>query len=159
MPYTIHPLHEKPELADACAAWSHGRWGVEENCRDFTQSMIPFAAAAIDNGQLPFTVIATDENGLPVGMASLWEDDDSTRPHISPWVASVFIHEKHRNQGLGRQLISAIEDVARENGFTEVHLKTSTTKNFYPLLGYTAKEVDQPKTPLDNEQTLYQKTL
>lgn len=49
---------------------------------------------------------------------------------------SVVVAEPLRGTGLGRQLVAAAEDLARERGIRELYLLTETASGWFPRLGY-----------------------
>ncbi len=53
-------------------------------------------------------------------------------------VEILWVDEAHRGQGLGRQLLTAVENAAREAGCTLIHLDTFDfqARDFYLKLGY-----------------------
>lgn len=54
------------------------------------------------------------------------------------YVDILWVAEAHRHQGLGRQLLTAVEDAARQEGCTLIHLDTFDfqARDFYLKLGY-----------------------
>ena len=55
-------------------------------------------------------------------------------------VRRVYVRSGHRNQGIGEQLIRALEQRARAAGYTHLRLRTDTSAaaRFYERLGYIA---------------------
>lgn len=49
---------------------------------------------------------------------------------------SVAVDESHRGLGLGKQLVEAMEEHAREAGVRELYLLTITAEDFFAGLGY-----------------------
>ena len=58
----------------------------------------------------------------------------------SPWLAGVYVKEKVRKQGIGKQLIEEIEKIAGELNFKVIYLFTSETEQYYQSLGWTIIE-------------------
>ena len=52
-----------------------------------------------ESQSVPLTVVASIE-GVPVGSASLLEEDMETHADLSPWLASVFVLPTSRRQGI-----------------------------------------------------------
>ncbi|NOU13132.1 MAG: GNAT family N-acetyltransferase, partial [Methylococcaceae bacterium] len=65
-----------------------------------------------------------------------------TRPELTPWLASVFVAPKHRNNGVGSQLVKNVMQQAKEAGINELYLFTPDRETFYQKLGWSvlAKE-------------------
>jgi len=49
---------------------------------------------------------------------------------------SVVVAPTHRGSGLGRTIVAAAEDLAREAGIEELYLVTETADAWFPRLGY-----------------------
>lgn len=49
---------------------------------------------------------------------------------------SVVVEEAHRGTGLGRAIVGAAEDLAREAGVEDLYLLTETAIEWFPRLGY-----------------------
>jgi N-acetylglutamate synthase-like GNAT family acetyltransferase len=49
---------------------------------------------------------------------------------------SVAVDEAHRGTGLGKRLVAAMEEHAREAGVRELYLLTTTAEDFFAGLGY-----------------------
>lgn len=71
-------------------------------------------------------------DGEMIATVFLTEDDPKTAR-----VKSVAILEEHRVKGLGTYLMNFVEDIARERGYTKVHLMGRVSvEGFYHKLGY-----------------------
>ena len=91
------------------------------------------AAEALATG-----VVARDDAGIagaaavePYGEAGL--------------LRSVVVAERVRGTGLGRRLVAAAEDLARERGIRELYLLTETAAGWFPLLGYEVVGRDEAR--------------
>ncbi len=77
-------------------------------------------------------------DGEMIATVFLTEDDPKTAR-----VKSVAILEEHRVKGLGTYLMNFVEDIARERGYTKVHLMGRVSvEGFYHKLGY--KTLSEP---------------
>ena len=88
---------------------------------------------------VPTTVVALAGEQL-LGSASLVAQDMDTRPHLSSWLASVYVAPKHRRQGVGSALVRRIADEARALGIGRLHLYTPDKQRFYTNLGWRTLE-------------------
>jgi GNAT superfamily N-acetyltransferase len=92
--------------------------------------------AAIDEqGRL---VLVADHDGAVVGMAHLVPSGAANAPHRAE-VQRVAVAERVRGTGVGRTLMAAVEDAARERGLTLLWLTThddSEACGFYESVGY-----------------------
>ena len=84
-------------------------------------------------------LVAHHEGGAVVGMAHLVPSGAANAPHRAE-VQRVAVAERVRGSGVGRELMAAVEDVAREGGLTLLWLTThdgSGACSFYEAVGYT----------------------
>lgn len=101
---------------------------------------------------IPFTLVARwgDE---PVGSISVCTDDaDAEFTDRGPWLSGVFVLGAARNLGLGRRLLEAAADRARQGGATELWLHTGEAARFYERCDYI---VARPKTSLVRDAVLW----
>lgn len=64
----------------------------------------------------------------PCGVAALKPDSISTHKHLTPWIGAGMVAPQFRRHGIGARLVSALEEVARNFGFTTVYSGTSTAR-------------------------------
>lgn len=60
---------------------------------------------------------------------------------------SVAVDEAHRGTGLGKELVAAAEELAREEGVQTLYLLTTTAEGFFAGLGY--RKVPREEAPAD----------
>jgi acetyltransferase len=92
-------------------------------------------AALDEQGRL---VLVADHDGAVVGMAHLVPSGAANAPHRAE-VQRVAVAERVRGTGVGRTLMAAVEDAARERGLTLLWLTThdgSEACGFYEAVGY-----------------------
>ena len=77
-------------------------------------------------------------DGEPCGTCLLVESEIEPNHDVSPWLSGLFVVPEHRLKGAGSALVRAIEDQARQRGFSRLHLYTTETVDFYVRLGWTA---------------------
>lgn len=108
-----------------------------------------------NRGQLPVGVVAFLGNE-PCGVATLKADSISTHRHLTPWIGAGMVAPQFRRQGIGARLVSALEEVARNLGFTIVYSGTSTANGLLVRQGWQFLEV----VPYDGEAvSIYEKKL
>lgn len=138
--YTIEYLADYPEYIEACAAWDYGYWEIQENGRSLEEMIEVYKEGAQKNA-LPLTLIAIQKKDVtPVGIASLWEEDGDEWPDIKPWIASVFVHHRHRGRGVAKQLVTRAEEEAAKLNLSTIHLKSGDYADMYRRWNY--KEID-----------------
>lgn len=89
--------------------------------------------------------VAIDDR-LVVGFVSAVHYVHPDKPHPEMWINEVSVAEMHRRQGLGKRLMNAVFEVARELGCTEAWVLTDR-KNTAAMNLYSA--VGNPETPSD----------
>jgi len=57
---------------------------------------------------------------------------------VSPWLAGLYVAPEHRCHGIGRVLVTAIEDQARQRGSRHLYLYTDGAITYYERLGWRA---------------------
>jgi GNAT superfamily N-acetyltransferase len=100
-------------------------------------------------------VLVADHEGGVVGMAHLVPSGAANAPHRAE-VQRVAVAERVRGTGVGRELMAAVEDAARERGLTLLWLTThdgSEACGFYEAVGYTKLGV-MPEYSLRPDGTL-----
>lgn len=108
-----------------------------------------------NRGRLPVGVVAF--RGFEAcGVAALKVDSISTHKHLTPWIGGGMVAPQFRRHGIGARLLSALEDAARDLGFTTIYSGTSTASSLLVREGWQLLEVVQ----YDGEAvSIYRKTL
>lgn len=99
-------------------------------------------AAYSNRGRLPVGVVAF-VGPEPCGVAALKADSISTHKHLTPWIGGGMVAPQFRRHGIGARLMSVLEDVARNLGFTTVYSGTSTADSLLVREGWRLLEVVQ----------------
>jgi GNAT superfamily N-acetyltransferase len=81
-------------------------------------------------------LVAEDEDGI-AGTVQLITDMPENQPHRAD-VAKLLVHRRARSAGIGRRLMEAVEDAAREQGRRVLVLDTAngTAERLYERLGW-----------------------
>jgi predicted N-acetyltransferase YhbS len=123
-----------PELARLhFEEWSHLRPG--ESLEERTERLRLFCG----RHSIPCVVVALENEEL-VGSAMLVERDMESHPHLTPWLAGVFVKPQFRGKNIGRALVQRIEDEARSLGITSLYLYSTNTEGFYQVMGWEVIE-------------------
>ena len=89
---------------------------------------------------LPVTLVAMDLDGQAIGAVTLGSSDDA--PGVScggraPWVVRMVVRPGERNCGIGRLMMNALEDLAREHGHDRLWVATGDGQaDFYRRCGW-----------------------
>ncbi len=103
------------------------------------------ARAASSTGEGDALIMLALEAGRPVGMAGVGREIGQRRRHRATlW--GVWLDPAHRGRGVGRQLVTAALDWARERDVRAVYLEVVENEDpswsLYGRLGFVRREVD-----------------
>ncbi|HEU0052601.1 MAG TPA: GNAT family N-acetyltransferase, partial [Longimicrobium sp.] len=127
-------LAERPELAEAVAAWVWDEW-AHEWPGTTRESLAADVAAYVRRGALPLALVAL-RGGACVGTAALREHTAGFDEALAPWLVRVVVAPSARGTGVGKALVRAAETEARGLGFAALHLCTTDRQSFYAALGW-----------------------
>lgn len=102
-PVTLHDLRERPQHADAVAEriwrafWRH-RGKPLRAIRDGVENFLEPGV------RIPFALVA-ERDGRACGNALVIESDEPSRPHLTPWLAALWVDEDMRGQGVAAALL------------------------------------------------------
>jgi len=72
--------------------------------------------------------VAEDEGGDLVGICTGYQDLHSVRFGYRAWVEDLAVHPDRRSEGIGKRLLDAAKDWARERGATHLELDSAETR-------------------------------
>ncbi|HHF7373689.1 TPA: GNAT family N-acetyltransferase [Legionella bozemanae] len=98
------------------------------------------------NQDMPFTYIALDDE-IPVGSCTLQLNED-VRPDLGPWIGDLVVDPKYQKQGIGKMLVNAAVEKAKELGFEKLYLFAldPTLPEYYRRLGWKKIGMDEFKS-------------
>ena len=137
----IVPLFDRTEFIPLVARWNWQEWSDLLPC-DSCEAFADDLRARTRRDGVPITFIALDD-GVPVGAASLIEDDLPTRPDLTPWFASLYVIPSQRGRGLGTMLVRHAVNMARTFGIETLYLYTPGQEAFYRRLGWEFVETTE----------------
>ncbi|MGO6669997.1 GNAT family N-acetyltransferase [Rhizobium ruizarguesonis] len=140
-PVTIEYLERFPNFTSICASWTFGQWGCQSN-GSYEQTRGEFEAAT--KNSMPLTLIAI-ENASSVGMVTSADRDFDGKPHLSPWLKSLFVHPFYREKRIATLLIERLEHEALCLGCKSLYLITEDARVLYEKSGWQA--TDYVQTP------------
>jgi GNAT superfamily N-acetyltransferase len=106
---------------------------------------IEVTAREAGSEHLPITLVAMGLDGHALGAVALGDRDDAldeseTRDR-SPWLLGMVVRAPERLCGVGRLMVSAVEDLARSRGHDRVWVATGDRAvEFYRRCGWCAQE-------------------
>jgi len=94
---------------------------------------------------LPLTIVAI-QGTTPIGMCSL-RNTDGIRPDLSPWLGSLIVHPQYQHQGIGKELITRIQNIAKSMNFQQLYLFAfdPTIPEWYIKLNWSIFSMDKFK--------------
>ena len=132
----IQALLERPEFIGPVAALIHNQWPYEFEGISLQTWSEEFQRL---EGLERTTFVALEGSRL-LGTACLDSEDLPQRPELEPWLASVYVMPEARSQGLGSQLVKAVEREAWKQGVSRLHLHTTDRESFYAEHGWKTLE-------------------
>lgn len=131
---TIQRLSADDPNAEIVAGWTFAAWGHLHPGLTLAQAMERLKVEC-GQGGVPSIFVAM-QGRTPVGTASLIADDMSTRPELTPWLASVFVVPEWRGQGIASSLVQRVEEEALESGIQHFYLYTPDQQALYRRMGW-----------------------
>jgi N-acetylglutamate synthase-like GNAT family acetyltransferase len=131
-------LADQPGYLPTVARWVFDEWGRKTSGVTLAQIKAKFRGH-LQRDAVPLTLVAVEDE-RPIGTASIFLQDLSIRPDLSPWLAAVYVPPKQRRQGIGGQLVQAAEKAARRLEIERLYLFTPDQVPFYTRLGWSILE-------------------
>jgi GNAT superfamily N-acetyltransferase len=121
----VGPLGGRAHLVTELADAFESEW--PEWCRTVSREALEDIFTS--GSRLPAVLVAT-EAGHAVGTIALrpWFGDDAMEE--TPWVRQFLVLPAHRGRGIDRLLAAAIEERARELGFTHLYAATNRIERY-----------------------------
>ena len=150
----VEPLALHPEVLPTLQAWFEAEWPAYYGAGGRASARRDLEAYARLSG-LPFGVVAFHDTAV-CGVAALKEESIASHAHLSPWAAAGLVCRDLRGQGIGTQLVRALERQAKAMGFSRIYCGTATAENLLQRAGWRLLEhVDHEGEVLG----IYEKTL
>jgi len=130
----IDYLANHPHFISTLAAWHHAMWGALAPGSTVEQR-IARLTGHVGRPAIPTTLVAFDKTTV-FGSASLVQNDLTTHPHLTPFLASVYVGEPYRRQGIASALVRQMVTEAGKLGVAKVYLITPDQQALYRKLGW-----------------------
>ena len=130
----VRLLVDCPDAVPTVSGWLFEQFGYLDPSATRERAEIRVRTRLNATG-LPVAFVAL-QGETPIGTASLVETDLEECPELSPWLAGVFVLSQHRGLGYGAQIINAVVDHSRRNGFKTIYLFTPNKQVFFEKLGW-----------------------
>lgn len=120
------------------AAWQQSEFGYLNPSVTIAQR-INRLRETLQRETLPVTLIAIDDNGIPIGAASVLPKT-ITHAHLTPWLSSVVVSPEYRGKGVASDLSLKAVEVAAHLGYETLHLFTPRNESLYGRIGWKVVE-------------------
>ena len=126
-------LNQCHESMQQLAQWHHDEWADYKPGLTLEQRIQHMQPHLTDDA-VPSTFVAMEDEIL--GSADIVQHDMTTHQELTPWLASVYVDEPHRGQGIGSQLVKHVMQQASYAGYSKLYLFTPDQVDFYQRLGW-----------------------
>lgn len=125
-----------PEIA-LCAKWRLEAFGdvLGDNLADEIKQLKDFVA----DSTLQVALVASCD-GVPAGTCLLAPRELEPCHPVSPWLAGLYVVPDYRRQGIGRALVHATEEQARQRGNKHIYLYSDDAVAYYEKLSWQIAE-------------------
>lgn len=134
----IEYLADHKEFIPTLARWCYEEWSYLHPERTLSE-VERLISERTNRDCIPACLVAIDK-GKPVGMAELKTSDFKARPELSPWLSGMYVDESQRRNGIGTELVHAIEKLAARLGTNNLYLVTDDAERFYEKLGWVVRD-------------------
>lgn len=140
MLFQISPLNAIPAAIEKLADWHHQEWQhLNDPAYDLKARITEYETYT---NHYP-TMFVAHQNSTPLGSARLVENDMDTHPELYPWLASLYVHQDYRQNGIGSALIKITEKAATDLNFESIYLFTEDMQTLYLNHGWEVYSKEQ----------------
>ncbi|QSA95787.1 GNAT family N-acetyltransferase [Methylococcus sp. EFPC2] len=130
----IVDLRYEQDYIPTLAEWHHREW-AHLNPGGSVEKRVEKMQAYLSDELMPSMYVCKEGDTL-LGSAGLLRNDMDTKMELTPWLASVYVAEEHRNRGIGTALVQHVVNVARAAGYPNLYLLTPNKESFYQARGW-----------------------
>jgi GNAT superfamily N-acetyltransferase len=132
-------LADHPRLVEEVGLLRWREWGYGDPS---PREWIETTRREAGRDDLPVTLVAIDDDGHALGAVALGDADDALtddeRAVRTPWLLGMVVAGDARLHGVGRLLVGALEDLARDRGHEQVWVVTGDPAvGFYRACSWT----------------------
>ena len=140
--FTISSLTPKSPEIGAIAVWRHDEWfeSLGFTADQTLEQLKQLVAATAADRTGPEAALMAAVDGVPVGTCLLVREEIDARHDVTPWLAGLYVAPEARRQGVGGDLVRAIERHGRARGVSRLHLYTIGAEGFYARLGWQVSD-------------------
>ncbi len=138
-PVSVRLLADLPHLVPVIGQLRWQEWGRPPEPEDPSWWMEVTGREA-GRDTLPVTFVAVDADGAALGAVGLGEFDLDELQDRSPWVLGLIVRSDRRRHGIGRLLLTRLEQFAADAGHRTVWVATGPAADFYRRCGWQETE-------------------
>ena len=103
-----------------------------------------------NHNEIPLALVAVGEDNEIFGTASLKAKSIETHRHLTPWLATFFVVERYRGQGVGVALVEEIEKNAIRLGYDQLYVGARGVTSAMKKKGWSLlDEEENQRGPID----------
>lgn len=137
----IQLLADHAHLIPAIGELRWREWGRASDPED-RERFVAVTAREAGRDHLPVTWVAIDGSGKALGAVGIGAFDLAERRDHSPWVWGMIVRHDYRGVGIGRLLLTHLEEWAWLHGYERVWVATGgPAVEFYRRCGWEMSEV------------------
>lgn len=137
---SVHLLADRPDLVESVGDMRWREWGQPPEPVDRSWWIDVTGSEAGRRG-LPVTWVAVDGRGEAAGAVGLGEFDIEERRDCPPWVMGTIVRTDLRGRGIGRLLLTRLEQYAAAGGYPRVWVANGGAAiGFYQRCGWRVTE-------------------
>jgi GNAT superfamily N-acetyltransferase len=135
-------LADRLDLVGEVGVLRWTEWGYDDPSPD---EWIAVTRREAGRDELPVTLVAIDAEGHAIGVVGLDTADDALtedeRDGRTPWLVGMVVRRDFRLRDVGRTLMDALADVAREHGHDRMWVLTGgSADDYYRACGWSDVE-------------------
>lgn len=130
----IENIQKHKHLISQVASWIYNEF-IEGHIPNCSYLDIVNSLEKRKLSEIPITLVCMLE-GKCFGTISLFSNDLSKLKQLSPWLAALYVEKEYRNMGVAKLLISEVEKLTQNLGYTKLYLRTETAGKYYSNLGW-----------------------
>lgn len=131
---SIEPLVQHSQAIAELCEWFEAEWPEWYGPGGKGSALADLHAYA-NQGSLPVGIVVL-QAGCVCGVAALKAESIASHAHLSPWATAGLVHPSMRGRGIGRLLLSGLEEQAHKLGFPGIYCGTSTAQSLLQRSGW-----------------------
>jgi len=132
-------LANQEEFIPTLAGWYFKEWGHLSDANSIS-CVTSKLEEYLNTNKLPLIVVAFDKEEL-LGAAQLRYREMTIYPEREHWLGGVYVSSAHRNNGLARDIVDKVIEIAQGMNVQELYLQTEDLKGgLYRKMGWRPTE-------------------